>query len=129
MCSIDLPANDADASPQHTDPASAPGVRAFSDYLRKLKPAIALAAGRKAAREYNRKWYLRNRNKKLAYTVYRRALDRGDLVRPAQCEQCGGTSGGVQGHHCDYAKPLDVMWLCRLCHLKWHSDNGRGING
>lgn len=112
-----------------TDPASAPGVTAFNALLRKLKPAIALAAGRKAAREYNRQHYLRNRNRNLSRSIYRRALERGDLIRPSQCEQCGGTTGGVEGHHCDYDKPLDVLWLCRLCHKKWHRDNGKALNG
>jgi hypothetical protein len=129
MCSDEIPANDADANPQHTDPASAPGVRIYSDYLRKLKPSIALAAGRKAAAAYNRKWYQRNKNKALAQRMTRLAIDRGELVRPATCEQCGGNTCGIEAHHCDYDKPLDVMWLCRWCHKKWHRDNGKGING
>lgn len=112
----------------NTDPASAPGVRAFNDYLRKLKPAIAFAAGKKAASAYHRKHYLQNRNSYVARYVYRRAIERGELVRPSQCEQCGGDAGGVEGHHCDYNRPLDVMWLCRLCHLKWHRENGKGLN-
>lgn len=129
MCFDDLPERSEDDNRLLTDPASAPGVRVYSDYLRKLKPAIALAAGRKAQSEYNRKHYLKNRNKAMSRSIFRRAIERGDLVRPSQCEQCGGNAGGVEGHHCDYNKPLDVLWLCRLCHRKWHAANGSGLNG
>lgn len=50
--------------------------------------------------------------------VYRavvRALRRGDLVKPAACGRCW-TAGKVHAHHHDYAKPLDVVWLCPSCH-------------
>lgn len=35
------------------------------------------------------------------------------------CESCGETKG-VQAHHHDYSKPLDVEWLCDVCHDKAH---------
>lgn len=47
------------------------------------------------------------------------AVRRGDVVRPEQCQHCGFT-GPVEGHHPDYSKPLDVEWLCTLCHGKEH---------
>jgi hypothetical protein len=121
--------DEEDAPRPNTDPASAPRVTAFNALLRKLKPAIALAAGRKAAAAYHRKHYLQNRNSYLARKVYRRAIERGELTPPPQCEQCGGNAGGIEGHHCDYNKPLDVMWLCRLCHRKWHAKHGKALNG
>jgi hypothetical protein len=129
MCFDDHRVANEDDNRPSTDPAAVSSAIDYCGLLAKLKPSIALAAGRKAAREYNRKWYLRNRNKKMSYSVYRRALERGDLIRPAQCEKCGGDQGGIEGHHCDYDKPLDVMWLCRLCHKKWHRDNGKALNG
>lgn len=59
----------------------------------------------------------RNRaRKKLRY-----AVKVGKLTRQP-CESCGKTSG-VQGHHDDYSKPLEVRWLCRkhhgLAHVKF----------
>lgn len=127
MCLDENPA-DADDPRQNTDPASAPGVTAFNALIRTLKPATALAAGRKAAREYMRKHYQLHRNSYIARSVCSRAIERGDLVRPEHCEQCSGNAGGIIAHHCDYNKPLDVMWLCRMCHRKWHRENGKGLN-
>lgn len=36
------------------------------------------------------------------------------------CAICGGTEN-VHGHHKDYAKPLDVIWMCARCHHRMHS--------
>ncbi len=47
----------------------------------------------------------------------RYAVKTGKLKRPGECEVCG-RQGKVDGHHEDYNKPLDVMWLCRSCHLQ-----------
>jgi NAD-dependent SIR2 family protein deacetylase len=46
--------------------------------------------------------------------VYQR---RGKLA-PMPCERCG--SQGAEKYHEDYAKPLQVHWLCRRCHLDLH---------
>ena len=45
--------------------------------------------------------------------VYKR---RGLLV--AEPCKCGEVK--VEMHHPDYAKPLEVQWLCRPCHLNLH---------
>ncbi len=50
------------------------------------------------------------------------------LPRPDACEQCF-SAVKVEAHHCDYSKPLDVMWLCAACHNAWHRENGEGLNG
>jgi hypothetical protein len=47
------------------------------------------------------------------------AVKRGIVGRPAACSQCG-ESGRIEGHHPDYAKPLDVVWLCSGCHVQLH---------
>lgn len=51
--------------------------------------------------------------------VYTRALKDGVLVRPKQCSVCPSTKN-IEGHHEDYSKPLEIIWLCKSCHHKRH---------
>jgi hypothetical protein len=37
------------------------------------------------------------------------------------CERCGSTIR-VHGHHEDYSKPLEVMWLCPIHHAERHRE-------
>ncbi len=46
-----------------------------------------------------------------------KALKSGKLIRPQVCSQCGAI-GKVEGHHPDYLKRLEVVWLCKPCHAK-----------
>ena len=43
----------------------------------------------------------------------RDAVKYGKMVRKP-CEKCGNEKS--HGHHEDYSKPLDVIWLCHKCH-------------
>lgn len=64
-----------------------------------------------------------------AQNALEHAIERGGVVRPEHCQQCGNSyefSDGrtaIQGHHTDYNKPLEVMWLCQKCHHEWHKNN------
>lgn len=49
-----------------------------------------------------------------------RAVKSGKIQRPDTCSDCGKGSCQIQGHHEDYSKPLDVIWLCRVCHGRLH---------
>lgn len=59
--------------------------------------------------------------RKLAYRYYNAALHEGTLIRQP-CEKCGVTKG-VDGHHDDYSKPLQIRWLCKTHHIEWHKYN------
>jgi len=50
-----------------------------------------------------------------------KAILSGKLKRGI-CEVCG-ESNGVEGHHIDYDKPLDVQWLCFKHHREAHKRN------
>lgn len=56
--------------------------------------------------------------RKKARSLTRHAIDAGRLVRQP-CEVCGEAK--VQAHHDDYAKPLDVRWLCLKHHYEHHN--------
>lgn len=64
-----------------------------------------------------------------AQNMIEKAILYGRIVPPDSCEKCGANyrfSDGrraIQAHHCDYNKPLDVMWLCQKCHHEWHKIN------
>lgn len=67
------------------------------------------------------------RVKSRARATVHAAIKRGELVRPATCEECGGPGreyrdgrAGIHAHHDDYAKPLEVRWLCGNCHDTVH---------
>lgn len=55
---------------------------------------------------------------KARYMV-RDALSAGKITKPDNCTSCDAT-GRLEGHHNDYSKPLDVEWLCVLCHKAKH---------
>lgn len=66
-----------------------------------------------------------NPKKYKAHCMVARAIKSGKLVKNP-CEVCGDIK--VHGHHCDYDKPLEVVWLCAEHHSQWHSENGEGLN-
>ena len=39
----------------------------------------------------------------------------GKLIKPTCCSKCN-TETKIEGHHEDYTKPLEVIWVCRSCH-------------
>lgn len=75
-------------------------------------------------KERNRK-YVKNSVKAQAASAVSYATKTGALSRKP-CEECGADK--TDAHHDDYAKPLEVRWLCRSHHIQWHVDNGEAKN-
>ncbi len=48
-----------------------------------------------------------------------KAVNRGALIRPDSCSLCSKKCK-PEGHHDDYSKILDVIWVCSLCHKGIH---------
>lgn len=110
-----------------------------SDFYKRLnrltswcKDCYRLRNRTRARRIYNQNWrksnnydnrgigkVLRNAKQSILYVV------RSGLAKKLPCEwvdsnnsPCGELK--VQGHHCDYTKPLEVIWLCCEHHREWH---------
>lgn len=82
----------------------------------------------------NKKWYLEHKakilekqriwrkNNRLQYCA-RGMLDNAvrdkRIIKPEICSVCGDKTK-LHGHHEDYYKPLDVIWVCVSCHGKLH---------
>jgi len=50
------------------------------------------------------------------------AVYRGKIIKPNKCERCYKVTSkrNIEGHHEDYNKPFDVIWLCKQCHNYVH---------
>ena len=59
-------------------------------------------------------------HKQAARTLVRSMLLLGAMQKPAACQDCGKASDDLDGHHEDYSKPADVVWVCPACHGKRH---------
>ena len=50
------------------------------------------------------------------------AVMRGNVLKSDYCEMCS-VYCKTHGHHSDYSKPYDVLWLCPKCHKGIHVNN------
>ena len=50
---------------------------------------------------------------------YAGVYKRRGLLQPNSCADCNAEH--VEMHHEDYVRPLDVIWLCRRCHMARHA--------
>ena len=91
-----------------------------SEYQKKYrKTENGIARRRKNRMVRNKKKSGRSIKLKNIYSTVYRALKKGMLTKPSGCQMCGSKEY-IQGHHEDYSKPLEVMWLCSMCHLDLH---------
>lgn len=56
-----------------------------------------------------------------AHSLLNSAIKSKKIVRPKTCNDCGRKTK-IFGHHEDYYKPLDVVWVCQICHNKRHKE-------
>ena len=66
---------------------------------------------------WKRKWDKENRDKVRAHKALYRAVRRGKIVKPTNCQMCGISGVRIIAHHHDYDKPLDIIWVCASCHI------------
>lgn len=84
------------------------------------------ARGCRLSTEYYKKYRERFPRKYKARLMVGNAIKAGKLHRES-CVICS-SDFAVHGHHDDYSKPLNVRWLCAVCHSDWHKNNGEGLN-
>lgn len=95
-----------------------------------------MTAERLRLRDHYKEWRSTDERKSI-YRQYRKARYEKDrlkikarnasrVLKRMPCEVCGNEK--VEAHHDDYAKPLNVRWLCQAHHKQWHRDNGEGKN-
>jgi len=65
------------------------------------------------------KYRLKFPEKRQANIDVMNALHCGKLIRPDLCSVCDKTCI-PEGHHPDYSKPLEVIWVCHDCHVAIH---------
>jgi len=76
--------------------------------------------------EYHKAYQRKHLKKKNARASLWRAIRKGTITKQP-CRDCGSLEK-VNGHHFDYNKPLDVIWLCPFHHREEHKINSP-ING
>lgn len=81
--------------------------------------------GKISHKKATKKWVEKNLIKRAVHIMTGNAIRSGILIK-GSCEVCG--SQKVNAHHDDYAKPMNVRWLCDIHHSEWHKENGDGLN-
>lgn len=102
-------------------------------YYREYDKARGMHPDRVATRERYRKTDAGKAAVKKAQAAYkaraperRKAVDKlnnavrdGTITKPSTCSSCDKACR-IHGHHDDYTKPLEVVWLCARCHRNVH---------
>ena len=73
----------------------------------------------KAAQQIALAWRRDDKRRMKCHNAVARAVRSGALERQP-CIRCGATKSVA--HHEDYDKPLDIMWLCQICHKQRHKE-------
>ena len=85
-------------------------IREYDKQRSKLPHRKILAS--KIQKKYRKQHPLRGRaNLKLS-----RAAKAGKINKLSKCELCGTKERRICGHHSDYSEPLNVVWVCYICH-------------
>jgi hypothetical protein len=77
------------------------------------------ANNREKLRAKGSKWKKEHPEQSKAYQYVLWGVKLGVLKKPLKCERCSGLKK-LEAHHEDYAKPLEVVWLCKICHENEH---------
>lgn len=74
---------------------------------------------KEARRKITERWASENPTRDKAHIAVNNAVRDGRLKKEP-CFFCSKPDG-LEAHHKDYSKPMDVIWLCRKCHRRLHA--------
>lgn len=96
-------------------------------YRRRAMTPKAVAQRRKYAKEHpdvikaiKKRWVINNPVKISAIKKRLNASRHNNEHKKQPCQVCG-TTKWIHGHHPDYSKPLEVIWLCAKHHKEEHA--------
>ncbi len=77
---------------------------------------------REQYRRYGRLQRQRYPQKAKARWAIARDVQHGKIIKPSSCQRCGEPyeAAKLHGHHEDYSRLYDVIWLCDSCHKRLH---------
>ena len=72
-------------------------------------------------------WANKNPEARAAHVILGNAVRDGRIDKPKCCPVCleFKPSRQIHAHHDDYAKPLEVRWMCAQCHTKEHGRDNK----
>ena len=106
----------------------------LADFYKNSKMASGyLHQCKECVNQYKYSWQRANKHRRYAYSAaywakyplkYQANITVGNAIRDGKlqrqpCVICGAEK--TEGHHPDYSKPLDVVWLCPPCHRQTHA--------
>lgn len=102
----------------------------INEYKRKwrTKNKERLLEYRKRYKKSKEQYELRNKPKTSARHAVLYAIRTGKLIKPKKCTLCN-SERLIHGHHEDYSKKLDVIWVCEPCHVMIHNKKRRNGDG
>jgi hypothetical protein len=80
----------------------------------------------KLAAEVTKAWRAEDKRRTKAHNAVARAIKNGRLTR-MPCVRCNKLK--TEAHHEDYDKPLDIVWLCCVCHNQRHKEIKKCVLG
>lgn len=114
MCGQTKPLDQFYREPRASDGRQARCITCFTAVMKSVRPKYAAQK-----LQAQKRWRADHPERQAAHKAVARALASGKLRRPDACTKCGRTCR-PQAHHEDYARRLDVIWLCSQCHVRHH---------
>ena len=93
-------------------------IRAYDRQRGKLPHRI------KGSIKYNQKYRKDYPLKYAAQNILNNAVRDGKIEKSKKCSVCHKEIR-IMGHHEDYYKPLNVIWVCQICHKQLHKDKSK----